>query len=828
MNFIGNCLESRSSSVARKLRAPDVSMLSAKPSNLAAVVAVTAAALTVVVGCTENPAAPQDGLGAPVFATTQFAEPVVAGATVAQGPPTVVGAVTITWEAAGTVNVHTPPSVINIGTDGTLEINTDGTVSVTPPSNVVTADTHTFEYEFDNGGGPVTRTGTVETTIGSVPTVPEYPVLTMLSYVPGSGSDRTVFTPGAMLDIHPNGSIEGDASGGPTIMPPDDFHDGGTFQYTLSDWSGLVTGDVVVRSTKPLPVADEYTGTGNIVIHDAAPGVLGNDGTGITVTKVEGSAANVGATLSTTVTGRNGVAGSFTLLADGSLTYDPPPGFEGTDSFTYSTGDDASETVTVTIDVSDIAWFVDNGAGGSTNIGTFTNPFQSIADFNAANGSTMGPGVDNAISLRTGSGTYTEADGVALLDGQRVVGEAFPFGSEFVADPNSSPGYQAFAGGTNTAPVVEVTTAGNHGIDLASGNTIRGLTIGDVDNTGSFAVGGHAMAGANVGALVVSDVSIAGLGGALDLENCNLNAVFDELSSDGAPRRGIRLVNCTGTLTVLNSASMIRNATGQSIVIRQGSVSIDYPGDVFNETRNFHLIEIVGTTGGDVTFGGRTYVTHPESRSILIEQSATNLTFADIDIGTAVSPVSPVDAPGQAGIHISGNSTGTVTIDDVNVFVTGADHPGIMVDNTSFAGTLIVNQGHFESDGAPAIDVELTDVTFAGVSVNSQNSGSNGVRLSEVSGSVDLAGGSVTGAGADGFTASSLSSTILCLNLTGNTSTPASATDDGFVLTQVASSTFELQDYLGGSVGDWASGKGNTGSVASSGTFTSAVGTCVP
>jgi hypothetical protein len=66
-------------------------------------------------------------------------------------------------------------------------------------------------------------------------------------------------------------------------------------------------------------------------------------------------------------------ANNVTIAADGSFTFNPMPGFEGADSFTYTVrdrgadgvagnSDDTIDTATVNLNVSGMVWFVQNGA----------------------------------------------------------------------------------------------------------------------------------------------------------------------------------------------------------------------------------------------------------------------------------------------------------------------------------------------------------------------------------------------------------------------------------------------------------------------------------
>jgi len=217
----------------------------------------------------------------------------------------------------------------------------------------------------------------------------------------------------------------------------------------------------------------------------------------------------VGVATNTTAVGGGGVTGSVTLASNGSFTYEPPPGYVGNDTFTYKTSEGTlTDTNTVTITISNMVWFIKN-TGGGLNRGTFSNPFTTIGSFNTANAladAAPNPKSGDLIALR--SGTYSEADGVNLRNNQKLIGEAVQFNTVFTADSNSSSAYTTFAAGTNTAPTV-ATSAGN-GIDLASGNTVRGLNVGNTP--GFFGFNGSA-----VGSPVINTVAKTGTGGAINV-----------------------------------------------------------------------------------------------------------------------------------------------------------------------------------------------------------------------------------------------------------------------------------------------------------------------
>ena len=68
----------------------------------------------------------------------------------------------------------------------------------------------------------------------------------------------------------------------------------------------------------------------------------------------------------------------------GAFTYNPPAGYTGTDTFTYTiTNTAGSSTATVSIVVSNTIWFINNAA--SAGDGRFNTPFNSLAAFQAVN-----------------------------------------------------------------------------------------------------------------------------------------------------------------------------------------------------------------------------------------------------------------------------------------------------------------------------------------------------------------------------------------------------------------------------------------------------------
>ena len=307
-------------------------------------------------------------------------------------------------------------------------------------------------------------------------------------------------------------------------------------------------------NVSPIAFDDAYNVVGNTTfVVNAANGILN----GATATHVTLSAdaefftntigANAATQTHIVTTGVIDTAGgSVTLNADGSFTYTPDVGFTGTDSFTYTltdagldgnfatAGDNLTGTGTVTLNVEDTVWFIDNTAPGSLNLGTQDNPFTSIAAFNAVNdGVGNHPAAGDIVYLR--AGTYTEADGINLLNNQTLVGQ----GENLVVNHSLGGNITLETGSVGQTPVIVVTGASNQGIQLAQGNTISGLDVG-MNNATAV---GIADGGGTVGNLTISNVGV-GVGSNLGRRSTSTRAArstssWSSVTSTGAAR-GIR------------------------------------------------------------------------------------------------------------------------------------------------------------------------------------------------------------------------------------------------------------------------------------------------
>ncbi|HKG78708.1 MAG TPA: Ig-like domain-containing protein, partial [Pyrinomonadaceae bacterium] len=145
-------------------------------------------------------------------------------------------------------------------------------------------------------------------------------------------------------DSFPDPNMDGKASAGETITYDVNITNNGTdatgvtFNDTIDPNTTLVGGSLKVS---PLAFADAYSAAKDTPLVVGTPGVLTND-TGLPA-----------ATAVAIAGGATGQGGTVTLNTDGSFNYNPPAGFTGADTFTYTAtnGQTPNDTAQVTINV---------------------------------------------------------------------------------------------------------------------------------------------------------------------------------------------------------------------------------------------------------------------------------------------------------------------------------------------------------------------------------------------------------------------------------------------------------------------------------------------
>ena len=399
----------------------------------------------------------------------------------------------------------------------------------------------------------------------------------------------------------------------------------------------------------------------------------------LTVTMVQATAVPDGGSATAITTG----GGSVTMNSDGTFSYiSQVAETAATDTFTYEIADPAGLTDTATVTItfgSDTIWFIDD-LGGTGGTGLSNDPFLTIGDFNTA---TTSPG--DTVFLH--AGTYTD-DGVDLLDNQILIGEAGGLVS----------GNLTIAAGS--APSVAPAT--DNGVNLQSGNTIRGLDIGNTPQ-------GHGLFGGAVGTLTVgNNVNVTGTGGILrvitsgTLDNVTLGTqtststpagtaaiqlvgVTNGYSGgaptiDGSSAAGIDISGSTGTFTFDAGTSIgaTNSTAGPGVDVSGGSASLNFSGSLTKSNAGAAIVVDSGHSTGTLTFSSGT----------ISATGGTGLQFDNADGIYSFSGTTTLNG-GDAGIDILNGSTGTFTFGG-NSSITNPSGIGFNVD-TSSGGNVTYN-----------------------------------------------------------------------------------------------------------------------------------------
>jgi hypothetical protein len=452
---------------------------------------------------------------------------------------------------------------------------------------------------------------------------------------------------------------------------------------------------VSVTNVNEAPTAADqfYNATGNVAI--SVP-----SGAGL----VSGSSDPEGDTL--TVNSVSGVSAGAIVSAnpDGSFTYTPPAGFTGVDTFNYDLQDPGglgSNTATASITVNDMVWFIDNTAPAGD--GRQNTPFNTLAAFEASILDSTG----DCIFIHSGSGSYTAP--LSLENSQVLVGQGASATIESICSitlPVFSNPLPATGG---TRPSL---TSASNGINLANGNALRGLDIGD---TG----GGTGIDGTAVGTLTIDEMQITGTGKALDIMTGTLSVNLDSVAVTASTTGGISLVTTSGTTTI-------------------GSVSLTTTGGTGLEAVGVGTLNISGAGNTISSTAG----------------AALNVDATDLGSGWTFSSISSSGSPAR-GISLSnlaaGTSftvTGTTTIDDASAGILASDG-GIDIDNIGAGSTFTFGTTDITNRNGSGIFIDSVDVgtvSFGNVTIaNPNGAGGYGIRIEDSDAAFNFASTTISG-----------------------------------------------------------------------------------
>ncbi|GAB4496707.1 MAG: hypothetical protein OHK0019_28930 [Saprospiraceae bacterium] len=515
--------------------------------------------------------------------------------------------------------------------------------------------------------------------------------------------------------------------------------------------------------TSPLAFDDSYTCLGNVGITvPAANGLRANDFddnlAGLTITAVTNAATAQG--------------GSITIAADGGFSYNPPRGFEGTDTYVYTLndGNDAdgagpipgTNTGTVSITVSGMIWFINNNAGAcaSSCDGRMSNPYTSLSAFNTANALAGGLNPDNNDNIFVYESTTAYTSGIVLRDGQKLIGQDATV-TLLAATGLSQPTYGNTLPATNSGngTLATIANAAGDGVTLGVSNTLRGFTVGNCSDFGIENGGTN-----SVGVLVVSEVTINNTtGGGFDASHSSstgMNVVFTALSSTGGVN-GVNLNNCVGTFTI--NGGTITNPTGTGVLIVGGSVAFSSSGAITDNSG--FAVDVDNHDSGNVTFSGS------------ITSTGTGIRVQNCGGGLKLfSGTKSLNTGANTAITLSSNTAATINFTGGGLTITTTSGTGF---SATGGGTVSV-QGSgntINSSSGIALNVVNTTIGASGMNFQSISSGNNtaapdpanGIVLNNTgsSGGLTVAG---TGSSGTGGTIQNTTSDGVYLNQTINPS----------------------------------------------------------
>jgi hypothetical protein len=583
-----------------------------------------------------------------------------------------------------------------------------------------------------------------------------------------------------LVDAFPDPNLNGKAEPGDTITYTATISNTGTsdatgvtFTDSVDTNTTLVPGSV---QTQPIAIDDSYNVIGNVRIQPTvANGLLAND-------RDPDTGNNTGLTASGPATTTQ--SGNITINADGSFSYNPAPGFAGTDTVTYTITDTSSptpktDTAVATFKVgngtatpgTNVIWFV-NSAAGTNGDGRLTSPFNCLRGPLCFDSTTTGGAADDpgdTIFLYSSATAYN--GGLTLLNNQLLIGQGASgtlAGDAGYTVPTDSDALPVLSG--NLASLTITTTAAStNAINIGTGlsDTLRGFTIGNT--TGAKIASPASPPAAAFGTLTVSEVILNGTGQALNLDNGALAATFNSISSTTSAGQGIILDQVSGSLISTNGTT-ITNPTTQCILVTASTASMNFGNTSCSDatdgislqnnsanTRTFGTLTVSGTNTGNAflhsTGGGNVTVTGAASftsngNPIDIQNAAAGV--INFSGGATVTKTTT----GGAGVNLVASS---VTFESLGI--TTSNGPGL---SAITSGTVTVTNGSkaisatgSAGQGAPAIIANAVTLNANFSSVTSTNSGNGvagtGVSLTSFTGTSNLGTGAISGTAGDAF-----------------------------------------------------------------------------
>ena len=283
---------------------------------------------------------------------------------------------------------------------GVVTLNPNGSFTYSPNPDYNGPDSFVYGVSDGNGG---TATGTVNLTVNPVndpPVVDAGDDTGESSYDIAEGGVLVVAAPGVLANVSDadgdtlvptvlvgptHGVVTLNLNGSFTYVPNPGYSGSDSFTYQVDDGNGgVATGTITVQvnavNDAPVAVDDVYTVSQNKPLVVAKPGLLANDS--------DSDSSVLGAVIVTRPS-----HGTLATDLNGAFLYIPNPGFSGTDTFTYRTGDGTSYSNLATVSI--VVTPSGPHALGVQRLGYHFQPTRLIVNFDSPMDSTQAQNLAN-------------------------------------------------------------------------------------------------------------------------------------------------------------------------------------------------------------------------------------------------------------------------------------------------------------------------------------------------------------------------------------------------------------------------------------------------
>jgi hypothetical protein len=544
------------------------------------------------------------------------------------------------------------------------------------------------------------------------------------------------------------------------------------------------------------------TGAGSLLSNDVNPSGVGT----LTITGFGDTVANANQNPAGTPVLLAGI-GTVNVKADGSFDFDGLTGITAQKQFFYTLSNGGTltsiGTVTVNYQAANI-WFINNagGACASNCDGRLTHPFTSIANFQSAQGGGAGkPAIGDTIFLTESAAGYTGP--ITLLNSQKLIGQDATATILAITALTAPPGTNQLPTTNPASPFATINASASNGINLAQGNTIRGLTI---SGTTSAKISGTGFGTLVLGNSALPDVTLSGTGQALNLTTGTLSVAggLVSLASTSSTAQGINLAGVAdsdgaGGGAFSFGSTTISGSTTQGVLIgtttadlNLGNTSITGGTDGISFQNNSAGTRTTGTLGvsagtGNAFLhgagGGNVTVTGAATLSSALSAVSVSAPGAANAISLGVTSATSTTA-GQAGINWAGVSGATLGFTSLAVDTNAGT--GM---NLTGGGTITVTGGsgsiNATPEAAPAIVANAVTLNYTSTGGMNSSGGTNGISLTNVAGTSSFGGGSMTGSSGPEILMSGGAATV---------------TFNGVITQTTGSHVVDIQNKTGGTV----------------------------